>query len=474
MLFKKLFCLFFLIVSFFLDCFVFSSNFEIFENLNLVDILDKIESLYKRVPKFNGTLVIRYSDKVDVNTTGIKKKINTFFNSIKDDVVFLMKDKYLENLNVSFLDPSFEILKSSEDIEYLELSFLSDGFVYSEDIKEGVKILKEKYKNKDFFIDGFGSGEKCKVILSSLFDEDKMQLSSDGKDFLKGIVQFINDYLIDYNVEFKFVFFLHQLYDFGPVYELFKKKMLKQINSKINSDFDSDVYLLVVPKNIKDLSLLVFDDRLDETSILKELSLNSSLVDIRKRRGSRDFVNNKKRGNAYLKETSTLPKKYIYFNGENDVVSFYPTGWLGDFMDVNVDFNYDDYGKKCIRVTYKPTNSGFKGWFALVWQYPPNNWGDKREEGVNLTGYKKLVFHAKGEKGNEVISEVKVGGNDNTYGDTSLTWIGRIKLTRVWTKYEINLAGKNLSNIISGLVLILTKHNAINGMNIYLSDIYYE
>ena len=191
--------------------------------------------------------------------------------------------------------------------------------------------------------------------------------------------------------------------------------------------------------------------------------------------GRKGFIKttNKDKNHRTGEETESS-RKYIYFDGNDEVVSFYPTGWVGDFMDVNVDFNYKDNEKKCIRISYIPSNSGFKGWFSLVWQYPPNNWGDKQEKGVDLTGYKKLVFYAKGEKGGEVISEMKIGGNDNIAGDTDTAWLGQIKLNRVWTKYEINLKGKNLSNIISGLVLVLTKHNAINGSNIYLSDIYYE
>ncbi len=169
---------------------------------------------------------------------------------------------------------------------------------------------------------------------------------------------------------------------------------------------------------------------------------------------------------------NNLPKKYIYLNGYSDDYFFYPTGWMGDSRDFKVDFNFKEADKECIKIEYIP--NGHRGWAGLAWQYPPNNWGNRKEGGIDLRGYKKLVFYAKGEKGNEKISEIKIGGIEGQYADSDSAWIGNLKLTNIWTKYEIDLKGKNLVNIISGLNIILNKYDNKYGCSIYLSDIYFE
>lgn len=149
---------------------------------------------------------------------------------------------------------------------------------------------------------------------------------------------------------------------------------------------------------------------------------------------------------------------------------------MGDSTDLAVDFNYTEAstvfrGASCIKIDYKAT--GAKGWAGLQWQFPPNNWGN-RKEGLDLTAKSKLVFFAKGKNGGEKIAEFKVGGIKGQYGDSDVSWIGNIRLTNEWKKYEIQLKDKNLEHIIGGFSLILTKYDNRYGAVVFLDEIYFE
>ena len=478
MLIKKKFLFFLLFISFF-NFLLYSSDFMLFEKLKMDEVLEQINKTCNTIPKFEGTVVIRYSNKFE--TANINKKVTTLSNKLCDYLVFFLL--YLDLLNTKILDStlnsSFIILnnndESEKEEEYVEISLLSN-FLYSQDVVKAIELFQNKFKDKNWIrIDK--SGKKYKINLSHLFSYDEVlgnvNLTDEAKVFVYDLFYFIKEYLFDYDLKIKTVFFIHQMYDFDSAYEFFQKKVYKNFSSRLKHYTNVTFYLLLIPKNVEDLSLMFFDKKQEESVIIDKLFLKNVDFELRKLNNNK-FIKLEEKNEKFSKNSHSLPRKYIYLDGNDGVVAFYPTGWIGDFMDVNVNFNYKDFGKSCIHIYYKPSNSGFKGWFSLVWQYPPNNWGDKQEKGVDLTGYKKLVFYARGEKGGEVISEMKVGGIDNIGGDTDLAWIGHIKLTPVWTKYEINLKGKNLSNIISGLVLVLTKQNCINGVNVYLSDIYYE
>ena len=81
---------------------------------------------------------------------------------------------------------------------------------------------------------------------------------------------------------------------------------------------------------------------------------------------------------------------------------FFPSGWMGDTQDLKCSTAYiddrDDLGKTCMRVTYLA--KGKKTWAGIIWQNPPNNWGNLKG-GYNLRGAKQVSFWARGEKGGE-------------------------------------------------------------------------
>ena len=112
------------------------------------------------------------------------------------------------------------------------------------------------------------------------------------------------------------------------------------------------------------------------------------------------------------------------------------------------------------------------GWAGIYWQNPPNNWGNQAG-GYDLTGTKKLTIMAKGNNGEEIV-EFKMGGIMGSCGDTDQASSGSVQLTNESQKYEINLAGLDLTNIIGGFCFSISSMENPEGVIFYLDEIIYE
>lgn len=155
---------------------------------------------------------------------------------------------------------------------------------------------------------------------------------------------------------------------------------------------------------------------------------------------------------------------------------FSATGWMGDYADITMDgaFTVNPHsGSTCVKVTYSKMASQGAGWVGVYWQEPGNNWGN-RPGGFDLTGATKLTFWARGDKGGELVKEFKIGGIKGQYPDSDLAGIGPVALTTEWKQYTIDLAGKNLTNIIGGFCWATSLDKNPNGAVFYLDDIRYE
>ena len=179
---------------------------------------------------------------------------------------------------------------------------------------------------------------------------------------------------------------------------------------------------------------------------------------------------------AEPKAEAPAKKEFIVFSDKFNVNNHYiPSGWMGDYGDISVDdgCKIDTHsGKTCLKITYTAKGSQGAGWMGVYWQNPANNWGSQMG-GFDLTGYNKLEFWARGEKGGEVISEFKMGGITGTYPDSDSTSIGPVTLTKDWKKYEIDLKGLDLSYISGGLELSASSNDNPEGFVIYLDDVKY-
>lgn len=167
---------------------------------------------------------------------------------------------------------------------------------------------------------------------------------------------------------------------------------------------------------------------------------------------------------------------YVYSDKSAPTNHYIPSGWMGDYGDLKIDDGVKDNpqsGKTCIKWTYTGDAKQGANWSGCYWQHPANNWGEK-PGGFDLTGYKRLTFWARGEKGGETIADFKVGGITGEFGDSDAAGIGPIELTKTWKKYTIDLKDKNLQHIIGGFCWSASRDYNNNGFVIYLDEIRFE
>jgi hypothetical protein len=170
----------------------------------------------------------------------------------------------------------------------------------------------------------------------------------------------------------------------------------------------------------------------------------------------------------------------VYTDKNNRENHYIPSGWMGDYGDVNMNDQSADNpysGTTCIQFTYSAKKSQGQGWAGVYWQNPANNWGNKKS-GFDLTGMTKLTFWARGAKGGEIIQQFKVGGigisKKATYPDSAEVEMGPVELTDNWKQYTINLAGRDLSYINGGFSWVTSADLNPEGATFYIDDIKFE
>lgn len=150
---------------------------------------------------------------------------------------------------------------------------------------------------------------------------------------------------------------------------------------------------------------------------------------------------------------------------------FVPSGWMGNAKAVRMDEACritPHSGDTCLRFEYQDGGD----WAGVVWQSPPNDWGDQ-PGGWNLTGAKKLVFWARGENGDEAVSfKFGILGTGKKFPDSASGELAEVKLTKDWHEYYINLEGKNLNCIKTGFCWSLAGQG--HPVTFYLEDIRFE
>ena len=149
---------------------------------------------------------------------------------------------------------------------------------------------------------------------------------------------------------------------------------------------------------------------------------------------------------------------------------FIPSGYMGNTAAIAMDpacKTQPFAGDTCLEVTYKAAD----GWGGVVWQSPPNDWGNL-PGGYNLKNANALTFHARGATGNEVVSfGVGVIGPDKPYPDTARENLKDVALSTEWKLYTLPLSGKDLSRIKSGFSWTTGGKGA--PVTFYLDDIQY-
>lgn len=182
-------------------------------------------------------------------------------------------------------------------------------------------------------------------------------------------------------------------------------------------------------------------------------------------------------GNATMAQAGTFEKFYVYKDKPSPshfaASGFMPNGQCVSINDVWVDNCGGN--RSCYQAKFnRDCTATSTGWAGIYWLEPANNWGDVKG-GFNLTGAKKLVFWARGEKGGEVLT-FKMGGvgMGHQYPDSDTASSQPITLTKDWKEYSIDLTGKDLSHIIGGFGWVGTAKENQSNITFYLANIYYN
>ena len=146
-----------------------------------------------------------------------------------------------------------------------------------------------------------------------------------------------------------------------------------------------------------------------------------------------------------------------------------PSGYMGDLAATSLNPSHDrpHSGTNCLAAGF----TAAAGWGGVVWQHPVNDWGDL-PGGHDVRPAKKLRWWARGERGGE---KVKFGfgvlGADKPHPDSGSGEL-TVTLTDEWERYEINLAGADLSNIKTGFLFAVEGQG--QPVRFFLDDIAYE
>jgi hypothetical protein len=202
------------------------------------------------------------------------------------------------------------------------------------------------------------------------------------------------------------------------------------------------------------------------------------------------------------KPADTDPMFYVFTEKGSRLNHYIPSGWMGDFGDLKINNGWtkgvgkpkdakaaakkmpknkdgsamaEEKDETCLQISYSGERKQGHGWAGIYWQHPANNWGDKRG-GYNLTGYKKMTFWARGDKGGETIDKFFMGGisGQTEEGDSDEASVSPVTLTKEWKFYTVDLTGLDLSHIIGGFGFAANADANPDGFTLYVDEIRYE
>lgn len=192
---------------------------------------------------------------------------------------------------------------------------------------------------------------------------------------------------------------------------------------------------------------------------------------------------------------------WVYRNGPlHPKMPFSPYGWMSDITNlsqiIRVDLDCRDHPNAvikpptperefCIRVKLTWADATWASIAFISGPDKPAWWGDTdggRYYDLSALPKKKLIFYARGAKGDEVI-KAQIGAlGDKPFGDSAAKPIvsESLKLTQDWTRYEIDLKdapAADLAKICNGFGVVAERAvqpATVTETVFYLDDIYFE
>lgn len=145
----------------------------------------------------------------------------------------------------------------------------------------------------------------------------------------------------------------------------------------------------------------------------------------------------------------------------------------GDVINLSMVEEANAYSKPmCVKVSVRFTYS----WAGVAISSAPDYWGKSEGPAYDLSKAEKLVFYARGEKGNEAIRIKAAVAGGERFGDSAKVAPSSelIMLTDRWTRHEISLKDFDLKRVITPFVVIAEKvYNQSSEITFYLDEIYY-
>lgn len=145
----------------------------------------------------------------------------------------------------------------------------------------------------------------------------------------------------------------------------------------------------------------------------------------------------------------------------------------GKMLKLNLACKTDPQaGASCIRVDVR-WQEPF--WCGLGVSCKADYWGEKTKEAAfDLRRARKLVFFARGEKGEEMI-DVKVAiTGDKQFGDSAKepASSGWISLGKGWQRHEVDLSRTDLSRCVIPFAFVTSKDRNGRDITFFLDEIY--
>jgi hypothetical protein len=133
-------------------------------------------------------------------------------------------------------------------------------------------------------------------------------------------------------------------------------------------------------------------------------------------------------------------------------------------------------GSTCIKIAWngKPGDVGAK-WNGIMWQQPENKWEGDSGLGHDLRGASKPRFWARTDQPGLKL-KLLVGYPDDSSGEVLIDEDGWKEMGTRWKRFEIDLTGKDLSDICGGFAFVFNDVNDPDpdGFTLYLDDIVFE
>ncbi len=172
---------------------------------------------------------------------------------------------------------------------------------------------------------------------------------------------------------------------------------------------------------------------------------------------------------------------YIYKDADSEENHGEWTNWMaekdpGRMITLSlVEKEHPYSGSTCVRINM---NLSEQSWGGIAVASLANYWGKTPSDfAYDLREAQRLVFHARGERGDEMIQvKVAIAGSE-PYGDSIKTPISSrwIRLTTEWQRYELSVEGHNLRRVITPFAFVADRaHNSESSITFYLDEIYFE